>query len=207
MKKFFFSAAFLCSQIGFAQQNQVATQYAQLITPADLKDNLSVIASDALEGRYTGSRGQKMAAAFISNHFEALGLQAPVNGSHYMPVELFASKPGDIYMKAGTSRYNNFNEIVYFGQSDSGGEISLETVFLGKANDTDFEYIDVKDKAVLIFADELSFNVLGTLRPKAAKAREKGARMILVVANGKPEDFKPFADQLKGFFSDGALSL
>src|SRR5579859_101289 len=149
MKKILTAFACLLSQIVLAQPNPLAMQYAQLITPADLKDNLSVIASDALEGRYTGSRGQKMAAAFINNHFETLGLQAPVNGSHYMPVELFASKPGDIYMKAGTSRYNNFNEIVYFGQSDSGGEISLETVFLGKGSEADFAYVDVKDKAVV----------------------------------------------------------
>jgi len=52
MKKLFFGFALLSSSIGFAQQNQVATPYAQLITTADLKDNLSVIASDALEGRY-----------------------------------------------------------------------------------------------------------------------------------------------------------
>src|SRR6267154_6183148 len=136
MKKLFFGFALLSSSIGFAQQNQVAAPYAQLITTADLKDNLSVIASDALEGRYTGSRGQKMAAAFIDNYFETLGLAGPVNGSHYMPVDLSSSRPGDIYMKVGTNRYNNFSEIVYYGDSESGGEISLEAVFAGKGTES-----------------------------------------------------------------------
>ncbi len=207
MKKNFWFALLLLSQISFAQQNPVASQYAQLITTTDLKDNLSIIASDALEGRYTGSRGQKMAAAFINNYFETLGLAAPVNGSHYMPVELTSSKPGDIYMKVGANRYTNFNEIVYFGQSETKGEISVEAVFIGKATDGDFAYVDVKDKAVVILADALSFDILRTLRKTATTAREKGARMVLVVANGKPEEFKPFADQLKGFLGGGSLTL
>ena len=207
MKKLFFVFTILISQLGFAQLSQITTKYANLITAGDLRENLSIIAADALEGRYTGSRGQKMAASFINNYFEALELSGPVNGSHYMPFELSSIVPGDIYMKVGTNRYNNFNEIVYFGQSASGGEISLEAVFAGKATDADFAYLDVKDKAVVILADELSFNVLGALRKTSATAREKGARMILVVANGKPEEFKPFADQLKGFLGEGSLSL
>ena len=42
-------------------QNEVAKKYADQITGADLKEYLSIIASDALEGRETGTRGQKMA--------------------------------------------------------------------------------------------------------------------------------------------------
>src|SRR6476659_5263579 len=132
MKKFLFVLTFLLSQLGFAQQNPIATKYANLITTNDLKDNLSIIAADALEGRYTGSRGQKMASSFINNYFETIELDGPVKGSHYMPYELSSTVPGDIYMKVGTNRYNNFNEIVYFGQSESGGEISLEAIFAGK---------------------------------------------------------------------------
>ena len=207
MKKIFFAFAFLLLHSAFAQQNPLPMQYAELITTADLKDNLSIIASDALEGRYTGSRGQKMAAAFINDYFENLGLAGPVNGSHYMPVELSSSRPGDIFMKVGANRYTNFNEIVYFGQSESGGEISLEAVFAGKGTDADFAYLDVKDKAVVLLADDLSRNMFGAIRKTATTARDKGARMILVVANGKPEDFKPFADQLKGFLGNGSLSL
>src|SRR6478609_1810076 len=207
MKKIFSGLILLFSQLSFAQQNPIANKYADLITTSDLRENLSIIAADALEGRYTGSRGQKMASSFINNYFETLGLDAPVKGSHYMPYELTSTVPGDIYMKVGTNRYSNFNEVVYFGQSESSGEVSLEAIFAGKATDADFAYLDIKDKAIIILADELSFNTLRALRKTSATAREKGARMILVVANGKPEDFKPFADQLKGFLGEGSLTL
>jgi len=207
MKKNFLGLAFLLSQVAFAQQTTVATQYAQLITPADLKENLSIIASDAMEGRYTGTRGQKMAAAFINSHFENLGLVAPVNGSHYMPVELTSMKPGEIYMKSGVTRYNNFNEIVYLGQTDSGGEISIDAVYAGNGTEADYAYVDVKDKAVVIFNPSLSFEAMGKMRQSTKLARDKGARIVFVVSGGKPEEFKPFAEQLKGFFGTGSLSL
>lgn len=206
MKKYFQCIAFFLSQAAFAQ-DQLASKYAQLITTTDLKENLSIIASDALEGRYTGSRGQKMAAAFISNHFESLGLGAPVNGSHYMPIDLTSTKTGDVYIKVGATKLNNYSEFIYFGQSDSGGEISLEAVFVGKGTEAEYAYLNVKDKAAVIYVDSLGFSMFGKIRGMTRLARDKGARMVLVVSGGKPEKFKTFVDQAKGFARDQSLSL
>lgn len=205
MKKYFLIALLCITRFAFSQN--MATQYADLITPSDLKDNLSILASDAMEGRYTGSRGQKMAAAFISYHFDQLGLVAPVNGSHLQPIELYSAKAADVYMKSGTVRYNNFNEIIYFGQSDSGGEISLEIVYAGKGTDAEYEYLNVKDKAVVLYNETLGFAMFNTIRKSVETAREKGAKMVFVVSGGKPEDFKPFAGQLQGFLGGGQLTL
>jgi hypothetical protein len=148
-----------------------------------------------------------MAAAFIASHFESLGLAAPVNGSHYMPIDLYSTKPGEIYMKIGTSRYANFNEIVYTGSADSGGEVSLEAVFAGRGTEADYAYLDVKDKAVVIYNDSIVAGMFAKIRGVAKLARDKGARMVLVASGGKPESFKDFAGQLKGFFGNGSLNF
>jgi hypothetical protein len=55
--------------------------YAASITPEALKQDLSVLASDAYEGRETGKKGQKMAADYIAKAFAADGLAGPVQGS------------------------------------------------------------------------------------------------------------------------------
>jgi hypothetical protein len=55
--------------------------YAATITPEALKQDLSVLASDAYEGRETGKKGQKMAADYIAKAFAADGLAGPVQGS------------------------------------------------------------------------------------------------------------------------------
>lgn len=206
MKKLLTPFVILLS-IGVNAQDAMATKYASIITEAELKENLSILASDALEGRKTGSRGQKMAAAFISNHFSELGLAGPVNGSYYMPIELYSIKPGDIYIKTGNARYANFNEIIYFGSTESGGEITTEIVFVGNGTEADMAYLDVKDKAVGILIEPLSLGLLSGLRKLAADARDKGAKMVFFIPKGTNEEFKMPANQLKGYLSSGNLTL
>ncbi|MDB5267809.1 MAG: hypothetical protein JWP58_849 [Hymenobacter sp.] len=55
--------------------------YAASITPAGLQQDLSVLASDAYEGRKTGEKGQKMAADYLRQAFTADGLTGPVPNS------------------------------------------------------------------------------------------------------------------------------
>lgn len=183
-------------------QDPIAQQYGNKVSADDLKEYLSIIASDALEGRETGTRGQKMAAAFIAAHFEELGLAGPVNGSYYQPVDLFSISIAEAYLKAGQSKFDNYAGIVYYGSADSEGEINLPVVFAGNATEADFSQIDVKDKAVLLFTKE---RITGN--KTIALAREKGAKMVLVSNTDNVADFEVFAGQIKGFVSGGRLSL
>jgi hypothetical protein len=48
-----------------------ARKYAETITDDDLTRHLTLLASDSLEGRETGKKGQKMAADYIKNHFQS----------------------------------------------------------------------------------------------------------------------------------------
>ena len=65
----------LCINIAFAQTGDAA-KYASVITQADLKKHLTIIASDEFEGRETGTEGQRKAAAYIESQFKALGLKS-----------------------------------------------------------------------------------------------------------------------------------
>lgn len=67
---------FFCFSV-FAQ-NDDATNYANHITGEGLKKHLTIIASDEMEGRETGTEGQRKAAAYIASSFKAAGLtEAP----------------------------------------------------------------------------------------------------------------------------------
>jgi hypothetical protein len=183
-------------------QDPVAQQYGNKVSTDDLKEYLSIIASDALEGRETGTRGQKMAAAFIAAHFQELGLAGPVNGSYYQPVDLYTSNITAAYIKAGQSKFDNYSGIVYYGSADSEGEISLPVVFAGNGTEADFNQIDVKDKAVFLFSKE---RITGN--KSIALAREKGAKMVLMSNTDNVADFDVYAAQIKNYFSGGKLSL
>lgn len=188
----------------FAQiqaQDPVVQQYGSMITIDDLKSNLTILASDAMEGRETGKRGQKMAAAFLKAHYEELGLTGPVNGDYYQPVELFTSIPGDIYVKVGSEIFKNFTDIAYYGTADSGGEVSIPVVFAGKGRKEDYEKLDVKDKGVLI--------LLGpgeSFRSSLETAKAQGAKMTFF-CHSNADEFKNLVSQFRSYLSNGVLSL
>ena len=114
--------SYLIISIAYGQVPEVQN-YGNTISEAELEDNLSILASDALEGRETGKRGQKMAAAFIRAYFEELGLKGPVDGDYYQNVELYTTNADKSYVKIGDARFNNFTDVTYYGNDDSSGEV------------------------------------------------------------------------------------
>ena len=55
-------------------QTDAALKYAETITQAGLKKQLTIIASAEMEGRETGTEGQRKAAAYIESQFKETGL-------------------------------------------------------------------------------------------------------------------------------------
>ncbi len=195
---------FICILAGFltaSAQDQIAEKYGNTITPEALRENLTILASDALEGRATGERGQKMAAAFIRAHFEELGLKGPVRGSYFQPVELYSSKPGDIYLKAGDETHKNFEGVIYVGSMDTEGEVSLPAVFAGTGSKEDFDQVDVSGKAAIVLLSSEQSS-----RGPSGLARERGAKMVLFF-NPDSEASKKLMGQYKRYLSGSRLSL
>ncbi len=85
MKKMIWVLLLLMSNIVFAQTTNTLTKFGKVITTEGLKQKLSVIASAEMEGRETGTPGQKRAAAYIESEFKRMGLQ-PGNGQSYQQI-------------------------------------------------------------------------------------------------------------------------
>ncbi|MDN5205087.1 M28 family peptidase [Fulvivirgaceae bacterium BMA10] len=188
-------------------QEDPSLKYAESITTEDLKDYLSILASDALEGRETGKRGQKMAAALIETHFKELGLLPIVpNGSeksYFQKVPLEYSKPGEIYVKVNGVQKNNFEDIVYYGSKETSGEELLDVVFGGEGSDEELAQIDINGKAVVVY-NKGGFQAWRNLRQKV---QDKGAKAFFLVNTDSIEAFKDLAKQFKGFIGRGSLRL
>ncbi len=60
------------------------TKFASTITSQDVKDIVLILASDALQGRATGEKGQKIAANYIADYYEHYQLQAPIDYPDYL---------------------------------------------------------------------------------------------------------------------------
>ncbi len=207
MKKILLTLFIASTSLGSYAQNEDAIKYAGTINKEDLYGHLSILASDALEGRETGKRGQKMAAAYIRAYFQELGLAAPVETkggkSYYQEFDLEKNAPGDTYVKIGDEKKVNGEGTLYWGKMNSQGEQTIETVFVGEGDTTIFASMDVKGKAVVM-------NVKGgfqLFRQKRDYADEQGAAIVIMVNTDSQKDFDELIGNWKGFFLGSSMGF
>ncbi|NQW35024.1 MAG: M28 family peptidase [Methylophilales bacterium] len=79
------SALFLFCLIAMAQtpESTPREKYAATITSEDLSELLYTVASDSMQGRMTGTEGQKMAADFLQNFYKAHRIATAPGMDHY----------------------------------------------------------------------------------------------------------------------------
>lgn len=142
-----FSTAFVLNAC--AQQNPTAVKYAQLISADDAKKHLSILASDAFEGRETGKPGAEKAANYIAAEFKRLGLQAPVNGSYFLNVPLTenALKVTAFTVNGKTFEYG---QDFFLNGAYPDNNINVnDIVFVGYGTDSEIGNTDLTGKILL----------------------------------------------------------
>ena len=89
-KLLLFSLAVLFVNCGAKKQvapNYNPTAYVQKINAQDLSKHLTIVASDEMEGRDTGTEGQKKAGRYIIDHYKSLGIPFPTGANtYYQPI-------------------------------------------------------------------------------------------------------------------------
>ena len=171
--------------------------------PSSIQANVEVLASDAFEGRMTGTTGIQQAAEYIVAELEAIGA-VPLPGSDgYRLAFQYTGRATD----GGTTLRLGVDEGAQWTDSESvrglsfseSEEVSGALVFAGYGlvvPETDgFSYdsyatIDVTDKIVVVlryFPEDSEgdlralFSRYSSLRFKAQAARQRGARGIVIV--------------------------
>ena len=181
-------------------QTDIPLKYAETITQAGLKKHLTVIASAEMEGRETGTEGQRKAAAYIENQFKETGLKYSDSLKGYQQhYPLFKDTLVPKYLNVGKQKLKFGKDyIIIPGSSKEGGFKSGKIIFAGYGiedkNYNDYAGKDVKNKVVLIFNGEPEVNgkflVSGTEKPsawgysttkKASLAKQKGAVAVLLI--------------------------
>jgi len=79
------ASAFSCknTQAVVSKDNSDPTKYINVITEKDLKKMLYVVASDEMEGRETGSKGQKKAGLYMIEQYKKNGVSFPKGATDY----------------------------------------------------------------------------------------------------------------------------
>ncbi|MCW3093779.1 MAG: peptidase [Ferruginibacter sp.] len=150
----------LCTQLIAFSQFDTAAKFAATITAGDLKKQLTVIASEEMEGRETGTEGQRKAAAYIESQFKSMGLQpAPALNSYQQLYPLYQDSVINSELMVG-GKTAEFGKDYYTQAniSETGNFKSKKIAFVGYGIDdstySDYTGIDVKGKVVVFFSGE-----------------------------------------------------
>lgn len=205
-----------CGLLPAAVAQDMSSQYAQSITAQDLERHLRVLAHDSLEGRDTGSPGQKKAADYVMNYFKSLGLKPIVptaDGvkSYIQPYSLYQKAWGEVYLATDKQRYAWQQDFYLSGLVNTLTEEKIPVVFAGYGIESntydDYKGLNVENKAVIVLEGEPrnangQYVVSGddkaskwsndatAWQRKVSLARNKGAKYVLIVSDLKGDDFR-----------------
>ncbi|MFC6996275.1 M28 family peptidase [Rufibacter roseus] len=239
MKKHLYTLGLAVALLSGCSTSQTATQqrisaeeapshFAGTITAADLEKHLRILASDSLEGRETGERGQKMAAEYIANFFKANNITGPVStGSnpYYQEFNLEKSTWGEGYVMVGQQKFSMGKDFFVLGASPFQTEQNTEVVFAGYGIDdpaySDYTNLNVKDKVVVVFSGEPKKNdgnylISGTdkmstwtqdPRTKSAAATKKGAKAVFVITGNTDADFQQMTRRYAGMLTRPSIGF
>lgn len=129
------------------ERNSDAENYAATITDTDLENHLSVLASDEYEGRETGQPGQKLAAEYIKNHFQTIGLSAGNNGSYFQEFPLQVKDPRNVNITVNKKEYKFLEDFYQFGGLPDTTISGTQVVDLGFGINED-TYSDYRNKTI-----------------------------------------------------------
>ncbi len=200
MKKLLIVPFILFSFAGYAQMDN-PSRFAATITGETLKKHLTIIAGEEMQGRETGTVGERKAAEYIETQFKALGLTTPAGLKGYQqffPLFKDSLEKAELEINDKEAVYGT-DYISPVNTNESGKAKAKSLVFVGYGiediNYNDYTSLDVKNKFIVLFLGEPKLNgkflitgsTLGSewsskgLTKKLALAASKGAAGVLII--------------------------
>ncbi len=118
-----------------------------------LKKHVYILASDSLEGRATGTRGQKKAAEYIASKYKEYGLHTLPNNTYFHNYQLKRQHKNYVKVKSNADPMFapwHFHFVSGYNHSDT---LNTKVVFTGYGSQAEIESVSVDDKAVAFIAD------------------------------------------------------
>ena len=185
---------------------------AEAISAKDLRDYLYFIASDAMGGRKTPSRGLDITGQFLSLNLKRWGFKpAGDNGTFYQNMKFRKTRrdPANIELKIDEEvlEYNKDFYLVRGNGQVNGGMVFGSHGWMVKSKGIDaFKELDINGKIVVIYSDKSS-SIEVPAMPETIKssdlkgkkgvdwadpvtyAKQKGAKGLIIVPNRRIQGF------------------
>ncbi len=162
-----------CTAQNSSKSEKVFSEAFNSITADELKKNLYVIAADEMEGRQTGSAGQKKAGNYMVNYYKERGIGFPqALGSYYQPVPAtFLNKN-----KRGTKLEDSENILAFIRGTEKPDEIIVISAH--------YDHVGMKNDQIYNGADDNGSGTVAVMEiaeafKKASDAKQGPKRSVL----------------------------
>lgn len=207
MKSFLLYLSFFFSSILFLYAQDTAyLKYSGTITKEELSAHVYKLASDEMEGRFTGTRGLARAQKYIIDEFGQYGVEMPVfDGKESFKQEftLNECRWKDQRMSIDGEEFRVGKDFLFLSDPvDFSGDYAVVFAGFGIEDEryTDFSNIDVKGKIMLAFASEPKndqgiYYLSGKKEPskkayhftKEKMAADKGAEGVFIISRNRSD--------------------
>ena len=163
----------------------------------NLKKEITYLASDKLQGRRTGTEGEKLAYEYLSDQFEKAGLAPKGDGNSF--IQTFEINEGKQILSATHMIINDtaleigkdFFPLIFSGDGSAKGDVSPAFKEKGRP-----WFWDIKESL-----DENQnnphFDIAEAIRNKALDIEKKGASALITYNSGKSDDELEFDGKSK----------
>ncbi len=177
------------------------------ITSAEVYAHIKYLASDELEGRRSGSKGARLAAAYLEREFKEYGLKPMGDAGGFLQkfefisgVKLGSQNALSTNVKGAKAQSKldvDFRPLGFSGSGSYDGEIVFAGYGISAPDQKydDYQGMDVKGKAVLVLrfspagdSPHNDFTQFTSMRYKVSKAKEMGAKAILFATGPADSD-------------------
>lgn len=194
----------------FAQQQLEAERvrgWAATVTPAELEANLSVFASDAFEGRETGTPGAEKASEFVRDAFAEAGLVPAVSGSWFQEVPMRTERLLTASFRISGTAYAYPEDVVFPPSTELEECPETDLVFAGfgivegKRNDYGGEAL--RGRIAVVFGGSPDGKGEDRTMDKRKWAEAAGAKALVVI----PENYGALRGRFKAWGDRPATRL
>lgn len=172
---------------GTAQVDSLAKRYANTITVDELREHLTILASDAYMGRDTGREGQKMAASYLKKEFRAMGIPAlerpGVDSGYFQMFDLVEERLGGISLRSSNTELRFPEQLFYLSERPLGEHRVTRIVYMDHGSLQDHAK-GVKGEVVVVNDPGIPEAQLGPFMQQLSRtATNAGALALLVVTD------------------------
>lgn len=159
-----------------------------------IKKDISILASDSLLGRESGTKGEEMAYEYIISEFKKVGIAPLPNLNGYLQAFEIQNKNKIIHSELLTNDTSFSYKIDYFVVANSANaQIKKESIVFDKEillNSDSSQLHAIEDKIVIVFsnsenqdAQAMSMDRFDELEKMSAIAYKQGAKGLIILTN------------------------